>query len=175
MIISKVTPGSTVRCGTTIAKFIKLSGPDALVELRNGTRVIWTAATEVDIVEADATEDRLPKLKAELARLEQFAIGTYAPLGVAVDTPCAPLPIQLHNMFVTAALGARPEGAILCRRCNDNLCIRADHLFWGTRSDCQRDMCLRGVARPSGKKVTALEIALRVVKLRKRIAKLEGV
>jgi hypothetical protein len=176
MQIGLVPPGHFVKCGNTIAQFLRLSGPDALVETLDGKRLTWSQATEVILfqVEEHEEEDRLPKLEARLRELENFATGKYAQLGIAVDTPCTELPKSLHPIFIQAALGEQPEDAIVCRRCTTKLCIRADHIFWGTRSDCQRDMCLRGVARPSGKKVNALQIATQIVRLRFKISRLKN-
>lgn len=173
MQIAFVQCGRTVRSGSRSGKFLRMCGSEALIELDNGKRVMWSGASEVELLE-DYEEVRvnvLPRLEAELTRLENFTEGKYAKLGITADTPCAELPPQLHSVFVTAAIGDRPEGAILCRRCTTRLCVRADHLFWGTRSDCQRDMVLRGLSRPSGKQVTLEELALRIVRLRQRITR----
>lgn len=174
MHIGLLPPGRTVICGSLRGKFLRMSGSDAIVELDDGRRVMWSEKTDVQILEdvEEVLENKLPKLLAELTRLENFAIGKYAQLGLTVTTECTPLPKLLHPPFIRGALGEQPEDAIVCRRCTNELCIRADHLFWGTRSDCQRDMCLRGVARPSGKQVTATDIALRIVRLRRRISRL---
>lgn len=174
MHIAFVKPGNLITCGDASGRFLRMSGPDALVELDNGVRVMWSGATEVSILTGaeEIEENYLPRLEAELARLEGFTIGKYATLGLTVDTPCIALPKPLHPPFLRGGLGERPVDAIVCRRCSTKLCIRADHLFWGTRSDCQRDMCLRGVARPSGKQVTVVNIALQIVKIRLRISRL---
>lgn len=175
MQIKHLAPGATVKCGDTVATFLRMSGTDALVMLSNGKRVAWSSASPVEIVEAvAATEvDDLPRLRDRLATLLRFSEGKYAKLGVSVDTPCTPLPKNMHEVFVAAALGVRPSDAIVCRRCTTRLCIRADHLFWGTRSDCQRDMVLRGVARPRGKSATLVELLARIARLQRRITRLE--
>lgn len=174
MQIGFVGQGRTVACGEAVGRFLRMSGPDALVELRDGRRVMWSAATDVEVLEdhEELEVNVLPRLEAELARLEGFTVGKYAELGVQVSTPCAEVPKYMHEAFV-AALGDRPSDAILCRRCSTKLCIRMDHLFWGTRSDCQRDMILRGVARPRGKTVTLEEVVLRRAKLRLKIRRLK--
>lgn len=175
MQVALVKPGRRVVSGHTVGRFLRMCGSDALVELVDGRRVMWSGATEVDTL-TDAEEvvtNVLPKLEAELARLLSFTEGKWAPLGVVTTTPCTELPKQLHAVFVVAALGPQPEGAIVCRRCATKLCIRADHLFWGTRSDCQRDMVLRGVSRPYGKQVTGATIATAVLRLRSRITKVK--
>jgi len=175
MNITLVTPGCSVKCGNVIASFIKMSGMDALVELRNGSRVMWSNSIEVEVVEdAEVKVNRLEVLKAKLVWLENFAVGKYAQLGLTASTPCAPVALQLHALFITAALGSRPEGAVLCRRCSNRQCVRADHLFWATWSDCQRDMCLRGLARPGRKRVSAVDIAMRTIQLRGKIKSLES-
>lgn len=174
MQIMFVPPNRTVISGSTSGKFLRMSGPDAIVELKDGRRVMWSGATEVELLpdSVEIQENTLPKLEAELARLEHFSRGKYAMLGITVDTECVELPKQMHSVFVTAALGEQPPDAILCRRCSSKGCVRADHLFWGTRSDCQRDMVLRGLARPSGKQVTAVELVERILSLRERISRL---
>lgn len=174
MQISELTAGQVVRCGDTVATFLRMSGTDALVMLANGKRVAWSAAAPVEVVNEVAIPevDDLPRLQERLASLLRFSEGEYAKLGVAVTTPCTPLPKALHATFVAAALGARPVGAIVCRRCSTSLCIRADHLFWGTRSDCQRDMVLRGVAKPRGKSVSMSELVIRIARLQRRISRL---
>lgn len=176
MQIAGVPQGRTVKCGELVGKFLRMSGSDALVELDDGRRVYWSGATEVGVLSdvEEILENRIPELEAELARLENFTRGKYAQLGVAVATPCTEVPKRLHAVFVAAALGARPEDAVVCRRCSTKLCVRADHLFWGTRSDCQRDMCLRGVAKPSGKTVTAFDVAARIVRVRLRLSRLRA-
>ena len=176
MQIELVKPGRTVAIGSTAGKFLRMSGRDALVELNDGRRVMWSGATEVDILTdaQEAEENWIPRVEAELARLENFTVGKYSPLGVPVTTPCTELPKQLHSVFVGAALGDQPEDAVVCRRCVNKLCIRADHLFWGTRSDCQRNMVLLGTAKPSGKQVTAVQIAARIVKLKLRLTRLRA-
>ena len=176
MQIAAVQPGRFVKLGETLALFVHMSGEDALVELANGSRVMWSGQSDVAVV-ADVRVERrnlLPKLKDRLKKLEAFAEGKYAQLGQEVGTPCTPLPKELHGVFVTVALGPRPEGAVVCRRCRNKLCIRADHLFWGTRSDCQRDMCLKGNAKPSGKTVSAIHVARRIVRLRARVERMEA-
>ena len=167
--------GRLVMCGGATGRFLRMSGSDALIELDNGRRVMWSAATEVEVLTdtEEVVQNVLPRLEEELARLESFSVGRYAELGIAVDTPCIELPKSFHEVFVHAALGEQPADAVLCRRCSSGLCIRADHLFWATSSDCQRDMCLRGVARAGGKKVTAETVALKIVKLRVRISRLK--
>lgn len=176
MQIALVKPGRMVAIDESTGTFLRLCGSDALVELANGARVMWSGTTEVEILtdEEEIVENELPKLEVELARLENFSVGKYAPLGVVVITPCTELPKTLHSVFVLAALGAQPIDGILCRRCGKKSCVRADHLFWGTRSDCQRDMVLRGAARPSGKQVTLVELAARIVRLRSRISRVRG-
>lgn len=174
MRVTGVPQGRTVKCGGQIGKFLRMSGSDALIELDDGRRVHWSNATEVELLSdrEEILENKVPVLEAELARLESFTRGKYAQLGVVVTTPCIVLPKGVHAIFISAALGVRPDDAIVCRRCTSRLCVRADHLFWGTRSDCQRDMCLRGVARPGGKPVTALQIASQLVRVRLRLSRL---
>lgn len=176
MHIGLAPPGRTVSSGGNVGKFLRMSGGDAIVELKDGRRVMWSEYTEVELLsdEEEIQENILPALEAELLRLERFAIGKYAPLGLVAETPCIELPKQFHAMFIRGALGVQPSDAILCRRCISSLCIKADHMFWGTRSDCQRDMCLRGLAKPAGKQVTAATIALRIVKLRARITRVNN-
>ena len=174
MQIAEVSPNRTVSSGGLKGKFLRMCGQDALVELTDGRRIMWSGSTDVQILtdEQEAEENILPRLQTELARLESFTEGKYAQLGVAVETECILLPAMLHPPFVQAVIGDRPVDAVLCRRCLSRLCVRADHLFWGTRSDCQRDMILRGVAKPSGKSVTAVGVAAKIVKLRLRISRL---
>ncbi len=174
MQLGFVKPGQTVICGAQVGRFLRMSGSDALIELRNGSRVMWSGATEVGTLseEQEITEDSIPRLERELARLLRFTEGAYAQLGIKVDTPCTILPKSLHPAFVKAALGLRPADAIVCRRCPTKFCIRADHLFWGTRSDCQRDMVLRGVAKPSGKAVSAIEVVTKILKIQNRLTRL---
>lgn len=174
MQIVFVKPGNTVICGASRGVFLRMSGPDAIVQLDSGKRVMWSGTTEVEVLseQEEIQENSLPKLEAELARLQQFTEGKYAKLGVIVETECAILPREVHQIFILAALGEKPVDAILCRRCGKKLCVRADHLFWGTRSDCQRDMCLRGVAKPSGKQISPMTIASKIVRLHLRIARL---
>ena len=169
-------PGQTVICGQTRGKFLRMSGSDALIELPNGSRVMWSCATEVETLDAveELTENCIPKLEAELARLEGFTVGKYAKIGIPVSTPCTEVPKLLHAPFIAAALGKQPEDAIVCRRCSTKLCIRADHIFWGTRSDCQRDMVLRGVAKPSGKQVSAMQVAAKIVQIRVRLSRVRA-
>lgn len=175
MQIGFVKPNHTVKCGELSGKFLRMSGPDAIVELTDGRRVAWSGTTEVEVLSEveEIQENWLPTLEAELERLKQFTVGKYATLGILPEGLCIELPKTLHSVFIKAALGERPEDAVVCRRCNNKLCIRGNHLFWGTRSDCQRDMCLKGIARPSGKKVTAADIALRIVRLHTRVQKLK--
>ena len=176
MQVALVRAGRRVAVGDLTGRFLRLSGSDALIELDSGKRVMWSGSTEVDVLsdEEEVTENVLPRLEAELARLTAFSVGKYAQLGVVVSTPCLELPKFLHPPFVRGALGEQPEDAVVCRRCGKKFCVRADHLFWGTRSDCQRDMCLRGVAKPSGKQVTAVTVAAAIVKLHLRISRLRN-
>jgi hypothetical protein len=176
MQVAFVPPNRTVTCGSVTGKFLRMSGSDALVELKDGRRVMWSAATDVTMLEdrEEIEENVLPRLEAELARLESFTRGKYAQLGVPVETPCVELPKALHAVFVAAALGQRPPDAVVCRRCVTKLCVSAGHLFWGTRSDCQRNMLLQGLSRPSGKPVTAIVIAEKMIRLRLRVTRLRA-
>lgn len=175
MRLAFVQPGQTVAAGPSIGRFLRMSGLDALIELRNGSRVIWSGATDVQILsEQEEVENCIPRLEAELARLSSFTEGKYAKLGLTVDTECIVMPKALHLPFIRGALGEQPEDAIVCKRCSTKFCIRADHLFYGTRSDCQRDMILRGVAKPSGKQVSVLQVARKIVKIRLRLNRLKN-
>lgn len=173
MHIGLVPPGRTVLCRGTKGKFLRMSGRDALVQLEDGRRVYWAETTDVELLTEveEVQENLLPRLQAELQRLEAYTTGKYAQLGLTAETPCIELPKVFHSTLVTRALGERPDDAIVCRRCTSEYCVKAEHLFWGTRSDCQRDMCLRGLAKPSGKQVTAADIAARIVRLRARITR----
>lgn len=176
MRVDCVKPGQTVICGARKGRFLRMSGSDALIEMRDGSRVMWSGATEVDTLEEaeELTENCIPKLEAELARLEGFTIGKYAKLGLTVSTECIVLPKSLHPPLIRGALGEQPKDAIVCRRCSTKFCVRADHLFWGTRSDCQRDMVLRGVAKPSGKQASAITVAAKIIQLRLRLSRVRG-
>lgn len=176
MQIGFVPQGRTVKIGNTKGKFLRMCGSSALVELEDGRRVQWSDATDVELLSdvEEVQENCIPRLEAELARLEGFTVGKYAQLGLKAETPCVELPKQLHPTFIRGALGEQPSDAVLCRRCNNRLCVRGEHLFWGTRSDCQRDMCLKGLARPSGKKVEVEQILLRITKLHLRLSKLRS-
>lgn len=174
MQVGFVSQGRIVKCGDATGRLLRMSGSDALIELDTGKRVMWSGATEVEILD-DVEEilvNHIPRLEAELARLLSYTEGKYAKLGIVATSLCTELPKKFHSLFIRAALGKRPKDAIVCRRCISKLCINTAHLFWGTKSDCQRDMVLRGVAKPSGKHVTPELIEKRITRLRARLSKL---
>lgn len=87
-------------------------------------------------------EARLQEAKERLAELEEYA-------ALGADSPCVlgnPPPGFLRQVLV-AYSGEPPPGAVLCRRCSEESCIRPDHLFWGTRTDAQRIAVYRGTGK----------------------------
>lgn len=90
---------------------------------------------------------RIVELEEELKR--PYDIGKYgAKLGIRPSTPCAevgPLPVRYQFLkLVKQTLGKRPKDACLCHRCDNELCVRPDHFFWGTQADNMRDAVLKG-------------------------------
>lgn len=94
---------------------------------------------------------RIARAKRELRRLMRVR-SVASQLGSKPDTPCllaedSKRARQLRSLVAKECMPRRPRGAVLCHRCDERLCFRPDHLFWGTQFDNVRDMHLKGRAR----------------------------
>ena len=95
-----------------------------------------------------------------------YRIGKYvSDLGAPAVGPCAviefkQLRLQLREAVLALYPGGWPEGAIVCHRCDNGLCIAGAHLFPGTHQDNMRDCALKG--RWSRKVVMRKEEAARL-------------
>lgn len=49
-----------------------------------------------------------------------------------------------HRFSYRAHVGPIPDGAYVCHRCDNKLCVRPDHLFVGTAKDNMRDAVSKG-------------------------------
>ena len=52
-----------------------------------------------------------------------------------------------HRVAYELAIGPITEGALVCHRCDNKLCVRPDHLFLGTQSDNMQDWTKKGKNR----------------------------
>lgn len=52
--------------------------------------------------------------------------------------------IRAHRVAWMLEHGAIPAGLFVCHRCDNQLCVRPDHLWLGTTSDNQRDSVKKG-------------------------------
>lgn len=66
-------------------------------------------------------------------------------LGTKPTTPCIEVANDaVREHMAVARHGPRPEGAYLCHRCDNPLCVHPEHLFWGTAQDNVRDAAIKG-------------------------------
>lgn len=112
---------------------------------------------------------RCHPLIARIAKLKDTRGKYVTDLGSKPVTPCIEVAERseakkLSKIFAGAMLGPKPADAWLLHRCDNPLCIRGDHFFYGTHKDNVHDMFLKG--RGINRITADIQIALLDCKLK---------